>query len=106
MGRTRQFLLSLLLVVMFFVLVNGCNGATKVEAPPSEAVCSAIVDAKCVKCHYKTRICDALGTKSVRKWKKTLKFMVKQGAQLSQDEQSKVLACLSSLPKGSAVVCR
>ena len=106
MGRTRQSFLYLLLVVIFSVLVNGCNGATKVEVPPSEAVCSAIVDAKCVKCHYKTRICDALGTKSVRKWKKTLKFMVKQGAQLSQDEQSKVLACLSSLPKGSAVVCK
>ena len=106
MGRAGQSILYILLMLIFFVLVNGCNGATKVETPPSEAVCSAIVDAKCVKCHYKTRICDALGTKSVRKWKKTLKFMVKQGAQLSQDEQSKVLACLSSMPKGSAVVCK
>ena len=106
MGRKRQSLLYLFLVVIFFVLVNGCNGATKVDTPPSEAVCSAIVDAKCVTCHYKTRICDALGTKSVRKWKKTMKFMVKAGAQLSQDEQNKLVACLSSLPKGSAVVCR
>ena len=106
MGRTRQSLLYLFLVVIFFVLVNGCNGATNVETPPSEAVCSAIIDAKCVSCHYKTRICDALGTKSVRKWKKTMRFMVKQGAQLSQDEQNKVVACLSSLPKESDVVCR
>ena len=93
-------------IKIFFVLVNGCNGASKVETPPSEAVCSAIVDAKCVGCHYKTRICDALGTKSVRKWKKTMRFMVKAGAQLSQDELNKVVACLSSLPKGSDVVCR
>ena len=106
MGRTRQSLLYLFLLVIFFVYFSGCNGATKVETPPSEAVCTAIIDAKCVSCHYKTRICDALGTKSVRKWKKTLKFMVKSGAQLSQDEQNKVVACLSSLPKGSAVVCR
>jgi hypothetical protein len=106
MVRTRQSLLYLFLVVIFFVHVNGCNGATKEETPPSEAVCSAIVDAKCVKCHYKTRICDALGTKSARKWKKTMRFMVKAGAQLSQDEQNKLVACLSSLPKGSDVVCR
>jgi hypothetical protein len=106
MGRTRQSLLYLFLLLILFVLVNGCSSPTKMEAAPSEAVCSALVDAKCVRCHYKTRICDALGTKSVRKWEKTLKFMVKQGAQLSQDEQSKVLACLSSMPKGSAVVCK
>jgi hypothetical protein len=106
MVRTRQSILYLFLVVIIFGYVSGCNGATKVETPPSEAVCTAIVDAKCVKCHYKTRICDALGTKSVRKWKKTMKFMVKAGAQLSQDEQNKLVACLSSLPKGSAVVCR
>ena len=106
MGRTRQSLLYLFLLLILFVLVNGCSSSTKIEASPSEAVCTALVDAKCVMCHYKTRICDALGTKSVREWKKTLKFMVKQGAELSQDEQNKVLACLSSLPKGSAVVCR
>ena len=106
MGRTRQSLLYLFLVVIIFGHVSGCNGVTKVETSPSEAVCTAIVDAKCVKCHYKTRICDALGTKSVRKWKKTMRFMVKAGAQLSQDEQNKLVACLSSLPKGSDVVCR
>ena len=106
MGRMRQSLLYLFLLLILFVLVNGCSSSTKMEASPSEAVCTALIDAKCVRCHYKTRICDALGTKSVRKWEKTLKFMVKQGAELSQDEQNKVLACLSSLPKGSAVVCR
>jgi hypothetical protein len=32
--------------------------------------------------------------------------MIKQGAQLTEDEQNKVIACLSSLPKGSGVVCQ
>ena len=68
--------------------------------------CQAIIDVKCVKCHYKTRICDALGTKSKRKWKKTIKFMVKQGAQLSKEEQVLVVDCLSTMPKGSDVVCK
>ena len=73
--------------------------------PPPEAVCSSMINAKCIRCHYKTRICDALGTKSVRKWKKSITFMVRQGAELTEDEQNKVVACLSSLPQGSQVVC-
>jgi len=93
------------MTLTFFVLVAGCSGTAEIGEPPSEEVCSSIVDAKCVKCHYKTRICDALGTKSVGQWKRSIKFMQKQGAQLTEEEQSKVVACLSSLPKGSAIVC-
>ncbi|MES0446914.1 MAG: hypothetical protein ABUJ92_10245 [Desulfobacterales bacterium] len=73
--------------------------------PPPEAVCSSRINAKCIRCHYKTRICDALSTKSVRQWKKSITFMVRQGAELTEDEQNKVVACLSSLPQGSQVVC-
>jgi hypothetical protein len=106
MRKTSQSLLYLFLVWIILVFVNGCSGATTIGEAPSEAVCRAIVDTKCVKCHYKTRICDVLGTKSVSKWEKTIKFMKKQGAQLTDDEQNKVIACLSSLPKGSNVVCK
>ena len=74
------------------------------EAPP-EMVCSSTINAKCMRCHYKTRICNALGTKSDREWKKTITFMVRRGAELTEDEQNKVVECLSSLPKGSQVVC-
>ena len=74
------------------------------ESTP-EAVCSSMINAKCTRCHYKTRICNALDTKSVRKWKKTIRFMVRQGAELTEDEQNKVVECLSSLPRGSQVVC-
>src|SRR5210317_1297514 len=73
--------------------------------PTLEAVCSSIINAKCIRCHYKTRICSALGTKSVRKWEKSIRFMVRQGAKLTEDEQNKVVECLSSLPRGSQVVC-
>jgi len=31
--------------------------------------------------------------------------MVRQGAELTEDEQNKVVACLSSLPQESQVVC-
>ena len=86
-------------------LMAACSGTAEIGEAPSDAVCSSLVNEKCVKCHYKTRICDALGTKSVSNWKRTIKFMLKQGAQLNSDEQNKVIACLSSLPRGSAVVC-
>ena len=73
--------------------------------PTPEVVCSSMINAKCIRCHYKTRICNALGTKSVRQWKKSITFMVRQGAELTEDEQNKVVTCLSSLPQGSQVVC-
>lgn len=106
MVRKKKSKLYLLLLPFIFVLVSACGGPSEIGKIPPESVCSSIIDVKCVKCHYKTRICDALGTKSVRQWDKSIKFMIKQGAQLSADEQSKVLACLSSLPQGSDVVCK
>jgi len=96
------YLLLLLGLVSF---TAACSSPAGIGEAPPDAVCSAIVNAKCVRCHYKTRICDALGTKSVGNWQRTIKFMIKQGAELTEDEQNKVVACLSSQPKGSAVAC-
>jgi hypothetical protein len=92
-------------VITVLLLMTACGGTAEIGGAPSGAACKALVDAKCIQCHYKTRICDALGTKSVGNWKRTMKFMLQQGAQLTQDEQNKVIACLSSLPRGSEVVC-
>jgi len=93
------------LAITVFVFMAACSGPAEIGEAPPAAVCSSIIDTKCVRCHYKTRICDALGTKSVGKWQRSIKFMIKQGAQLTADEQNKVVACLFSLPKGSDVVC-
>ena len=106
MERIKKIIQYLFLVMAILVLVSACSSSPVTGEAPAEAVCSAIVDAKCVRCHYKTRICDALGTKSIRKWEKSIKFMIKQGADLTEDEQNTVIACLSSLPEGSNVVCQ
>jgi len=106
MVRTKKSKLYLFLLLVIFALVSACSAPPETGETPSEAVCSSIIDAKCVRCHYKTRICGALGTKSSRQWEKTLKFMIKQGAKLTEDEKNKVIACLSSLPAGSNVVCQ
>ena len=106
MKRTKISKRYFLLLFITFAFLSACSTAPEIGESPPEAVCSSIIDVKCVRCHYKTRICDALGTKSVRQWKKSIKFMMKQGAALSVDEQNKVIACLSSLPEGSNVVCK
>ena len=92
-------------IVFIFIFLTACSGSGNIGEVPPDAVCSSMINAKCTRCHYKTRICDALGTKSVGKWKKTITFMVKQGAELTQDDQNKIVGCLSSLPQGSQVVC-
>ena len=92
-------------VILLVIISAACSGTGNIGEVPPEAVCSSIINAKCTRCHYKTRICDALGTKSVRQWKKSTIFMVRQGAELTEDEQNKVVACLSSLPQESPVVC-
>ena len=106
MGRIRKCIQCLFLFLLISLFLAACSGTNETVEVPSVSVCSSIVDAKCVRCHYKTRICDALGTKSVSKWQKTVKFMMKQGATLTEDEQKKVVACLSSLPAGSDIVCK
>jgi len=97
----------LLIGVSLFLLTAGT--ALAVEPQQSEvqpeAVCGSMISVKCTRCHFKTRICNALGTKSEGKWNKTITLMVSRGAELTEDEQNKVVACLSSLPQGSQVVC-
>ncbi|MDX1775506.1 MAG: hypothetical protein R3297_02890 [Desulfobulbales bacterium] len=91
---------------LVFVIIAACSSTAEIGEAPPKSVCSTIIDAKCIQCHYLTRVCEALGTKSVGAWKRSIKFMIKQGAQLTQDEQNKVIACLSSMPRGSDVVCK
>ena len=106
MNGVMKSAMYLFIATVVFAFVAACSGTAEIGEVPAEAVCISLVDAKCVKCHYKTRICDALGTKSVGKWKQSIKFMIKQGAELSADEQVKVIACLSSLPKGADIICK
>ena len=106
MKRIKKSLQYLFLSQLLLVLLFACSGSNQIGEPPSDAVCSSIINTKCTRCHYKTRICHALGTKSVSEWRKTIKFMMSQGAGLTEDEQQKVVACLSSQPQGSEIICK
>jgi hypothetical protein len=106
MSQNRLIITIFALLVSVFLFAACGSSSEVVVATSTGGDCQATINEKCVKCHYKTRICDALGTKSKRKWKRTIKFMVKQGAQLSKEEQALVVECLNAMPKGSETVCK
>jgi hypothetical protein len=106
MNYTKKLIVYLLVTGTVLLFLASCGGTPEIGPPPPDSVCSSIVNVKCTKCHYKTRICAALGKKSPGKWVRTINLMVKNGAQLTEDEKNKVIACLSSLPEGSAVICQ
>ncbi len=60
-----------------------------------ENSCEQLISTKCTACHYNTRICVRLTKKSKRAWKRTVKNMIRHGADVSKDELKKVVVCLN-----------
>lgn len=64
----------------------------KAESMPG---CAELLRNRCQSCHYLERVCSQVGKKSKRRWKATLKRMVKRrGAKLNKEEQPVLLDCL------------
>ncbi len=62
-------------------------------SPPPD--CAQLLTERCESCHYLTRVCQQLGKKSKRRWKRTLKNMARYGARVSPAEQRRLVDCLS-----------
>ncbi len=62
------------------------------QGPPG---CARLLAERCTGCHYLSRVCQRLGKKSKRRWKRTVRNMVRYGARLSPAEQRRLTACLS-----------
>jgi hypothetical protein len=63
----------------------------------SKTGCAELLLNRCESCHYLERVCSQVGVKSERRWKATLKRMVKRrGVELNKDEQAFLLKCLST----------
>jgi endonuclease III len=61
---------------------------------PSRAGCIELVQAKCITCHFETRVCQKLQkNKGKRSWKRTIKSMVRHGTKLSKAEQKELVQC-------------
>jgi len=66
--------------------------------------CTQLLTKRCESCHYMTRVCQKVDRERNKKswfggaegtWKRTVKNMVKQGAQLNKAEQQNLVKCLS-----------
>ena len=86
------FLGSLMLGLLLLSLVLG------------QEDCTQLLTKRCETCHYMTRVCQKVDKERNKKswfggsagtWKRTIKNMVKQGAQLNKAEENILVECLS-----------
>ncbi|HSR36215.1 MAG TPA: hypothetical protein VLL73_03460 [Desulfurivibrionaceae bacterium] len=68
--------------------------------------CATLITTRCEQCHYKARICQALGSKSKSEWTRTVKRMQESGAKINQEEAKYLAACLAAAPVGAPHVCK
>ena len=68
--------------------------------------CGKLITERCESCHYKSRVCQKLGKHTKRRWKRSIKNMVRYGAKLSKKEEEKLIDCLSKAPPGADYVCK
>ena len=75
-------------------------------AARADSRCEQLINERCDQCHYKTRICQVLGTKSKWGWKRTMKRMVQYGARINKEETDYLTDCLAAAPQGADYVCK
>ena len=85
--------MRLCLVVVIMIYSAGFAGA-QTDAKPG---CVELLQLRCQECHYLSRVCKEVGERSKRRWKATLKRMVKRrGAEVTKAEQQMLLDCLAA----------
>jgi hypothetical protein len=58
--------------------------------------CDSLMKSRCLSCHFETRICQKLKkNKGKRSWKRTIKSMVRHGAELTNEEQKILVQCFA-----------
>ena len=77
--------------------------------------CTQLLTNRCESCHYMTRVCEKVDTERNKKswfggaegtWKRIIKNMVKQGAQLKKAEEDILVACLSKPTAEVLTLCK
>lgn len=101
MARRRATLPFLLLAGLMLALLV----AAQASPAAADTRCAELINTRCDQCHYKTRVCQVLGTKSRWGWKRTMKRMLAYGARLTDDERDYLVDCLAAAPKGADYVC-
>lgn len=56
--------------------------------------CKYLMENRCLECHFETRICQKIAkNKGKRSWKRTIKSMIRHGAELTAAEQTTLIGC-------------
>jgi hypothetical protein len=85
---------------MFYILFISFSVAGAVES------CGSLMQSRCLSCHFETRICQKLRkNKGKRSWKRTVKSMVRHGAELTSDEQKTLVLCFAEKEAGILSLC-
>ncbi|HEB48991.1 MAG TPA: hypothetical protein ENI89_00115 [Desulfobulbus sp.] len=73
---------------------------------PGQESCVELLKAKCLRCHYETRICRKLEQKaSARAWNGTIGAMIRHGANVSKEERKQLASCLAGREKEVLEFC-
>lgn len=98
MKKNRPIIIFL--AIFFVVLLSAA-----VSFDTREKDCAVLLNTRCDNCHYRARICQSLGKKSKREWKRTIKTMVRYGAKLTKDQQKTLADCLYEASQNAKFVC-
>ncbi|HIP39334.1 MAG TPA: hypothetical protein EYG88_08160 [Desulfocapsa sulfexigens] len=83
-------------LVVFFAVYLFFTGAVFASQGESAIGCAELLQKRCQSCHYLSRVCIKVGKYSKRRWKATLKRMVKRrGATLNKEELKLLTECLA-----------
>jgi len=84
-------------MALLFVLAEPCR---------AEETCELLVKNKCLSCHFETRICQKMKKKKGKSsWKRTMRSMVRHGAELSKGEQKTLVQCFTSRDAAVLSLC-
>lgn len=72
----------------------------------AEDACGPLVQAKCLSCHFETRMCQKMRKrKGKSSWKRTIKAMVRHGAELDRGEQKTLIQCFTGRDSSILSLC-
>ncbi|MDH5523943.1 MAG: hypothetical protein OEY01_08110 [Desulfobulbaceae bacterium] len=91
--------------ITIIALIFSINLLTSGPTLAGDDQCIAILDANCVACHYKSRICQQLGKKNEKKWQRTIKNMIRHGVKISKEDRSTLVECLVKAQPGTEYIC-
>ncbi|MEN8143005.1 MAG: hypothetical protein ABFQ82_05345 [Thermodesulfobacteriota bacterium] len=94
--KKTAFAIPLALILLLSVPLSGL----------ADQDCADLLEKNCTSCHYNTRICNKIGKKNKRKWKTSVKRMLRYGLKLDKKTQNTIVDCLVALEKDATLFCK